>query len=196
MVFLLFDLSLQPFEVMHDLAQAAAKLFDLLMVGLALSRFARDPAHQHSGEVQVAQKLRGGRDRRVLLGLAPRLEKQLGLGKQPLAQLRPAVSPCAIKLADLAGGQAKRRDRRSQLLTITALGARHGHQVLHRCMAADSSSSHLVLDGLWQLVDQRKTPGHPAWAPVKALCKEVLIESEARLQLSQQPALLDGSLCL
>jgi len=64
---------------MHHLAQAAAKLFDLLVVGLALGRFARDPAHQHTGQVQVAQQLGGGGDRRVLLGLASRLEEQLRL---------------------------------------------------------------------------------------------------------------------
>jgi hypothetical protein len=100
MVFLPSYLSLQSLEVMHDLAQAAAKLFDLLPVGLALGRLARDPAYQHSGQVQVAQQFGGGGGRRVLLELAPRFEEQLGLGEQPLAQLRPAVAPCAVQLAD------------------------------------------------------------------------------------------------
>jgi hypothetical protein len=47
--------SLEPFKIVPDLLQTAAELLVLLPAEPALRVLARDPAHQHPGQVQVAQ---------------------------------------------------------------------------------------------------------------------------------------------
>jgi len=189
-------MALETLEVAHDLLQAAAQILQLRPVELALLVLSRDPAHQHTGQVEVAKQLCRRGHRRILLQLPLRLDEQPRLGEQALTQRGTAVTPRRVQLAHLTGRQCKRCDLPSETLAIVRLGARHRHQVLHRRMGADAAPTHLVLHRLGQLAHQGQPPRHPARAAVETLRQLLMAEPEARLQLGKQPALLKRRLAL
>ena len=84
----------------------------------------------------------------------------------------------------------------SQSLARLAIGARHGHEVLHGGVGADLALADSLLHRLGELLDQAKTPRNPAHAAIESPGEILNVHPEAPVQLAEQPSLLKRRLRL
>lgn len=78
-----------------------------------------------------------------------------------------------------------------QSLAGLAIGARHGHQVLHRGVSADLALADSLLHRLGELLDQAHTPRDPAHTAIESPGQSLKVHPEAPVQLAEQPSLLE-----
>jgi len=78
-----------------------------------------------------------------------------------------------------------------EAFTVIPVGARYRRQVLHGRVRSDFPKPYELLDGLGQLAHQSQTARNPRHAPVKPPRKIFQAETEAAMQLGQQPALFE-----
>jgi hypothetical protein len=80
---------------------------------------------------------------------------------------------------------------RDELQAGGSIGARQGHQVLHRRVGHELAPAHALLDLLRQLGDEREAATDPARALVEATRQLLLRQTESLPELAQQPCLLE-----
>ena len=194
------DLPGEPFDRALGLLEAAGEV-------VPLGRRERDccalaqplqGAPRHGREhLEVMQELLGG-----ALGLAragppvlpPRLENQQRIAEHERARLRAPAAVGRDQLSDLPAREPPASDRAGEALTLAAVGARQGDQVLHCRVRNELSAKHPLLDRLGQVPDQAEAPAHPARAAVEPPGQFVQGEREAQVQLPQPQPLLEGAL--
>ena len=180
----------------------ALQAIDLLPRGLALlavdlaSGRARQSASGavHDGEchLQIAQQFGAGG---CGLGFLPlRLEKQFRLIENSFANQRRPVAPRSVQLPGLPRVAVMLGEYRGHPLAVLRTHACHRHQKFHGHMRRDLALAHLLLDGLWQKIDQSQPPRHPTGAAIEAARQFLQSIAEALLHLLQQPALLQRRL--
>jgi hypothetical protein len=171
---------------------------DLIPRGLALLavNLGTGRAHQPAGgavhdghcHLQIAQQFGAWC---CCLGLLPlRFEKQLRLGENSFPNQRRALAPGSIQMPGLPRVAVILGEHCGHPLAVLQAHARHRHQKLHGHMRGDPALAHLLLDGLWQKLDQCQPPRHPAHAAVKPARQIIQSIAETLLHLLQQPALL------
>ena len=148
------------------------------------------PGNRHY-HLKIALYLaRGGGRRSCRLGFTPGFQKQLRLLQQPLPQHWPAVPPSAIKFSRFASTEVKPGKGVGQALAIGQAHLGHRRQILRSHLCRDLALPHLLLDALWQPLNQRQPPRHPTDAAIK-LPRQLFQSVAATLfQFGQQPAFL------
>jgi hypothetical protein len=142
-------------------------------------------AAQDSGRhLQIALQPRG-------LGGIPRgswplrFEKQFRRGQDALANHSRSRPPGSIQLPGLPRVAGMLHEGCRHLLAVFQADAGYRYQELHGHMGRDFAFTHLLLDGLWQQLNQRQAPRHPAHAAVEAARQRLQSIAEALLQLGQ-----------
>ena len=155
------------------------------------------PPRQHCQDLEVSPHALGRRQWRWLLRhLPPGLEIKARARQQPLAGHHGSAPPGGVELTDLTGAQVKLGDGARQPLAVRTVGARHRHQVLHRRVWRNPPLPDQLLHRLRQLPDQSQATRNPARAAVKLPGQLLLAVAEARVELTQQPSLLQRRLRL
>ena len=149
-----------------------------------------------SGKVQIPQQLLGRpkRNRFHFFELAPGAEKKLRVFEHSLSDGRKSRAPGRVELAHLLSGELVPGNRFSEALAVFALGARHGHEILHRRMRSYLAATNSLLDGIGQLTNERQTARDPGHAPVEPSSKIVQAKPQAAVELGQQPSLFECGL--
>ena len=146
------------------------------------------PGNRHY-HLKIALHLaRRGRRRWWPLGFTPGFQKQLRLFQQPLPQHWPAVLPggiefCCLPAAEVAAGKGV-----GQPLTIGQAHLGHRRQELRGHLCRDLALAHLLLDALWQPLNQRQPPRHPADAAIKLPRQLFQAVAATLFEFGQQPA--------
>ncbi len=132
------------------------------------------------------------------LGADPRRRRVVG---EPQHEQRVSQDqlPCrldagdvgVIEPTDLAGAEPMRHDRLDEPHAIGDIGARQGHEVLHRGVRDQSTVEHVLLDGLRERAHQTDAARHPAHTAIEAPRQRVEREAVILMQRAQQPALLE-----
>ena len=167
-----------------------ARSFTLLWVQIRGRRPRQPPlgaVHNRRHHLQIAQHF-GGCGCGGFHFLALRLEKQLWLIQDALADCGRPLAPGAIQLAGGARIAVVLGEDRGHALAVLQALARHRHQKLHRHLRQDLALAHLLLDGFRQKLRQRQPPRYPTHAAIKPARQLIQSVAEALLQLGQQPA--------
>jgi hypothetical protein len=190
------------FEVFQFPARAPNLLArGLQLIGVHQWRGAREPAAGPPADrrhhLQVPHQFhRRRRLRRRGIGRLPRFQIQLGIFQNPPAHAWGGITPCAVNLTGLPGGELARGKRRGHTLAIGQADTRHRRQTFHCQVRGNHARPHLLLDPSGKQFHQRQPPAHPAGAAVK-LPRQILERvSEALLQFGQQPPLFQRRLSL
>jgi hypothetical protein len=127
-------------------------------------------SRQLSHKLEVLEQDLGGADlHRRLFDLAPCTKEELGTLQDTPAYVPGSISPGLVQIADLAAREVVLRDGFGQGLAVLSTRPCHGHQVLHRRLGRDASSTDVLLHRPRKIVDQGKPLGNPAHASVKPL---------------------------
>jgi len=162
----------------------------LLGIQLARRRARQPPlraVHHRGRYLQIAQQFGGGAGGRFRF-LPLRLEKQLRLIQEALANRGRSVAPGRIQLAGLARIAVLLSEDGGHPLAVLQAVTRHRHQELHGYRRRNFAFAHLLLEGLRQKFHQRQPPRYPAPATVEPARQLLHAVAEALRQLGQQPA--------
>ena len=148
----------------------------------------RDGPH----DVQVGQQGVGGRGLRAnrgrrLLG-DPQHEQRVGHHQRP--RRVDAGDVGLIEPPDLARAEPVRHDRLHEPHAVRGIGARQGHEVLHRRVRDQAPVMDVLLDGLRQRAHQTHAARDPAHAAIEAPRQRVERQAVILMQRAKQPALL------
>ena len=145
---------------------------------------------------QIPTQFHHRRRGRIRCMLPLRLQKQLRLIQQPLANRRGGRAPGGIQLSRFTAAQAMPRKSLRHAPAVFRTAPRHRHQELHRHMRRDRAAAHLLLHALRKQLDQSHPPRHPTRAAIKTAGQLLQSIAEALLQLHQQPALFQRRLVI
>lgn len=125
-----------------------------------------------------------------------RLQKQLRLVQQPLANRRGGRAPGGIQLSRFTAAQVMPRKSLRHAPAVIRTAPRHRNQVLHRHMRRDRALPHLLLHTVGKQLHQSHPPRHPTRAAIKTAGQLLQPIAEALFQFHQQPALFQRRLVI
>jgi hypothetical protein len=162
----------------------------------ALPESARGAPGHGRRDVEIADEgLAGGRLRREVvcraLCLLVHPQDQQGIREHELPDLRGPRQVGLIEAADLTGAERAWRDRFHQSHAVRLVGARQGHQVLHRGVRHQTTFLHTLLHERRQVAHQAQPPRHPAHAAVEAPPQVLHRHTVVFVQRPEQPSLLE-----
>ena len=160
----------------------------------ALVQAAMGPPRDGPHDVQVGQErvgrggLRSDRRRRRVVGHA---QHEPRVGQHELAR---GVDPSDVRVIeppDLPRAESMGHERLDEAHAVGGIGARQGHEVLHRRMRDQPAVVHVLLDGLGQRAHQTHAARHPAHTAIEPPRQRLQRQAMILMQRAQQPALLE-----
>ena len=125
------------------------------------------------------------------LHLFVQAQHQPRVGEHERADRRGSPDVRVVEPTDLTRGQAARGDRFGQLHARGGVGARQGHEILHRGVRRELPVLDPSLHDRRQLAHQAHAPRHPAHAAVEAARQLFQRAGVGLMQRPQQPPLLE-----
>ena len=162
----------------------------------------RRAARHGTHDVQVGEQgvgcgsLRADRRGRRLVGDAQHEQR---VGHHQLPRRVDARDVGVIEPSDLARAEPVRHDRLHEPHAVGGIGARQGHDVLHRGVRDEAPLVDVLLDGLRQRAHQTHAARDPAHAAIEAPRQRVERQAVILVEGAEQPALLQravGRLCV
>ena len=152
----------------------------------------RGAARDRTHDVQVRQQGVGRRRFRANRGgrVVGDAEHEQRVGHHELPCGVDAGDVRVIEPSDLAGAEPMRHDRLDEPHAVRGIGARQGHEVLHRGVRDEVPSVDVLLDGLRQRPHQTDAARDPAHAAIEAPRQRVERQAVILMQCAEEPALL------
>jgi hypothetical protein len=143
-------------------------------------------------DVQVGQQGVGGRGLRAYRGrrLVGDPQHEQRVSHHELTRGVDAGDVGLIEPPDLARAEPMRHDRLDEPNAVRGIGARQGHEVLHRGVRDQAPIVDLLLDGLRQRAHQTQAARDPAHAAIEAPRQCVERQAVILMERAEQPALL------
>jgi hypothetical protein len=154
-------------ELSRKTAQLIDRLMDLAvrlgtLRSIQFHRGARQtaigPPCNRYDDFQIATQFHHRRRGRIRCMLPLRLQKQLRLVQQTLANRRGGRAPGGIQLSRFTAAQAMPCKSLRHAPAVFRTAPRHRHQVLDRHMRRDRAAAHLLLHTLRKQLDQAHAP--------------------------------------
>ncbi len=186
-----WDLCGQTVEFVENALDLALRFHALQVIQLdgGASQPTIRPAGDRRNHLQIAQQGGDSVGWRIGFALPLRLQKQLRLFQDALADGRRSVPPRGIELSGFAAGEAVHGERLRHALAVLGTGARHRHQELHGEVGGDGAAAHLLLHAAGKQFDQRQPARYPTQATIETARQLLHAIAETPLQFRQQPAL-------
>lgn len=118
-------------------------------------------------------------------------EDQKGVGDHERSHLRGATEVGVIEAAHLPRAEGTRGDRFHEPQAVRRVGARQGHQVLHRRVRDEAAFLHSVLHERRQVTHQTQPARDPTHAAVEAPRQLLHRKGVVLVQRTKQPPLLE-----
>jgi hypothetical protein len=178
---LMRDLDRQPAQLLQREIDLVVRLDALRLVQFhrGAGETTIGPPRYRYHHFKISRQLRHRGQRRALLTLPLRLQKQLRLIQKPLANSRCRFAPSRIQLTRFPTAQAMPRKSLRHATTLFPSQPCHRHQELHRHMRCNCSAAHLLLHTRRKQFDQPHAPRYPTRAAIKTPRQLLLVIAEA-----------------